>query len=112
MRIDSGDLPIVAGEVRALLDELGATSTRITVTSDLDEYALAALAASPVDSYGVGTSVATGSGVPTAGLVFKLVAREAADGSWVGVAKASAEKASHGGRKAAFRTLDGGTRDL
>jgi nicotinate phosphoribosyltransferase len=109
VRIDSGDLPIVAREVRALLDELGATGTRITVTSDLDEYALAALAASPVDSYGVGTSVATGSGVPTAGLVFKLVAREAADGSWVAVAKASAQKASHGGRKAAFRILDGGT---
>ena len=108
-RIDSGDLPIVAGEVRALLDELGATGTRITVTSDLDEYALAALAASPVDSYGVGTSVATGSGVPTAGLVFKLVAREAVDGSWVAVAKASTQKASHGGRKAAFRTLDAGT---
>jgi nicotinate phosphoribosyltransferase len=109
VRIDSGDLPIVAGEVRTLLDELGATGTRITVTSDLDEYAIAALAASPVDSYGVGTSVVTGSGAPTAGLVFKLVARAAADGSWVAVAKASAQKASHGGRKAAFRTLDSGT---
>jgi nicotinate phosphoribosyltransferase len=109
VRIDSGDLPIVAGEVRALLDELGATSTRITVTSDLDEYAIAALAASPVDSYGVGTSVVTGSGAPTAGLVFKLVARADTDGAWVPVAKASAQKASHGGRKAAFRTLDGGT---
>lgn len=109
VRIDSGDLPIVAGEVRALLDDLGATTTRITVTSDLDEYAIAALAASPVDGYGVGTSVATGSGVPTAGLVFKLVARAATDGSWVPVAKASAQKASHGGRKAAFRRLDGGT---
>lgn len=109
VRIDSGDLPIVAGEVRALLDELGATGTRITVTSDLDEYAIAALAASPVDSYGVGTSVVTGSGVPTAGLVFKLVARADSDGSWVPVAKASAQKASHGGRKAAFRPLDAGT---
>lgn len=109
VRIDSGDLPIVAGEVRALLDDLGARDTRITVTSDLDEFAIAALAASPVDSYGVGTSVVTGSGTPTAGLVFKLVARAAADGSWVAVAKASAQKASHGGRKAAFRTLDGGT---
>jgi len=108
VRIDSGDLPIVAGEVRALLDDLGATGTRITVTSDLDEYAIAALAASPVDSYGVGTSVVTGSGTPTAGLVFKIVAREASDGSWVPVAKASADKVSHGGRKAAFRTLDGG----
>ncbi|KAJ1682006.1 hypothetical protein LUZ63_022770 [Rhynchospora breviuscula] len=109
VRIDSGDLPIVAAEVRALLDELGANGTRITVTSDLDEYAIAALAASPVDSYGVGTSVVTGSGTPTAGLVFKLVARADADGSWVPVAKASAQKASHGGRKAAFRTLDAGT---
>lgn len=108
VRIDSGDLPTVAAEVRAQLDELGATGTRITVTSDLDEYAIAALAASPVDSYGVGTSVVTGSGYPTASMVYKLVARQDADGSWVGVAKASADKASHGGRKAAFRTLGDG----
>jgi len=109
VRIDSGDLPIVAGEVRAQLDELGATGTRITVTSDLDEYAIAALAASPVDSYGVGTSVVTGSGTPTAGMVYKLVARQDGDDAWVAVAKASADKASRGGRKAAFRTLDAGT---
>lgn len=108
VRIDSGDLPTVAAEVRAQLDELGATGTRITVTSDLDEYAIAALAASPVDSYGVGTSVVTGSGYPTASMVYKLVARQDDDGSWVGVAKASADKASHGGRKAAFRTLSDG----
>ncbi|MFJ2553198.1 nicotinate phosphoribosyltransferase [Microbacterium sp. NPDC087591] len=108
VRIDSGDLPIVAAEVRAQLDELGATETRITVTSDLDEYAIAALAASPVDAYGVGTSVVTGSGYPTASMVYKLVARQDSDGSWVGVAKASADKASHGGRKAAFRTIEDG----
>ncbi|MBZ4485949.1 nicotinate phosphoribosyltransferase [Microbacterium sp. cx-55] len=108
VRIDSGDLPVVAAEVRALLDGLGATGTRITVTSDLDEYAIAALAASPVDAYGVGTSVVTGSGSPTAGMVYKLVARQGADGGWVAVAKASAEKASTGGRKAAFRRLVGG----
>ena len=108
VRLDSGDLPIVAAEVRAQLDELGATGTRITVTSDLDEYAIAALAASPVDAYGVGTSVVTGSGYPTASMVYKLVARQDGAGSWIGVAKASADKASHGGRKAAFRTLDDG----
>jgi nicotinate phosphoribosyltransferase len=108
VRIDSGDLPIVAADVRAHLDELGATSTRITVTSDLDEYAIAALAASPVDAYGVGTSVVTGSGYPTASMVYKLVARQDAGGSWIGVAKASADKASHGGRKAAFRTFEDG----
>ncbi|SIT71966.1 nicotinate phosphoribosyltransferase [Microbacterium sp. RU33B] len=109
VRIDSGDLPTVAAEVRAQLDELGATGTRITVTSDLDEYAIAALAASPVDAYGVGTSVVTGSGTPTAGMVYKLVARQDAAGAWVAVAKASTDKGSTGGRKAAFRTLDRGT---
>jgi len=109
VRIDSGDLPTMAAQVREQLDELGATSTRITVTSDLDEYAIAALAASPVDAYGVGTSVVTGSGTPTAGMVYKLVARQDSAGGWVGVAKASADKGSKGGRKAAFRTLDAGT---
>ncbi|MBA8817358.1 nicotinate phosphoribosyltransferase [Microbacterium halimionae] len=104
VRIDSGDLPLVAAQVRAQLDSLGASRTKITVTSDLDEHAIAALAASPVDSYGVGTSVVTGAGSPTAGMVFKIVARESTDGSWVPVAKKSAAKATTGGRKTAFRT--------
>ena len=109
VRIDSGDLPTVAAAVRAQLDDLGATATKITVTSDLDEFAIAALAASPVDSYGVGTSVVTGSGAPTASMVYKLVARQDAGGGWVAVAKTSTDKGSKGGRKAAFRTLDEGT---
>jgi nicotinate phosphoribosyltransferase len=108
VRIDSGDLPRVAAAVRAQLDALGAEHTRITVTSDLDEFAIAALAASPVDTYGVGTSLVTGSGAPTAGMVYKLVARQDASGSWIPVAKSSAEKATLGGRKAAFRTLADG----
>jgi nicotinate phosphoribosyltransferase len=76
VRLDSGDLLVQAREVRAQLDALGARDTRIIVTSDLDEYAIAALAAAPVDAYGIGTSLVTGSGAPTAGLVYKLVARE------------------------------------
>ncbi|WP_198954774.1 nicotinate phosphoribosyltransferase [Kineosporia sp. R_H_3] len=103
VRLDSGDLLELATSVRTLLDELGATKTRIVVTSDLDEYAIAALAAAPVDSYGVGTSLVTGSGAPAAGLVYKLVAREGADGRMVGVAKRSPDKASVGGRKWAMR---------
>ncbi|MEO8888269.1 MAG: nicotinate phosphoribosyltransferase, partial [Jatrophihabitantaceae bacterium] len=75
VRLDSGDLLIQAREVRAQLDGLGATATRIIVTSDLDEYAIAALAAGPVDGYGVGTQLVTGSGAPTASMVYKLVAR-------------------------------------
>ncbi|MEJ1155787.1 nicotinate phosphoribosyltransferase [Microbacterium marmarense] len=109
VRIDSGDLPTVAASVRAQLDDLGATKTKITVTSDLDEFAIASLAASPIDSYGVGTSLVTGSGTPTAGMVYKLVARQDSTGAWVSVAKASTDKGSKGGRKAAFRSLRDGT---
>ena len=106
IRIDSGDLPVVVARVRELLDELGATSTRITVTNDLDEYTVAGLSASPVDSFGVGTSVVVGSGSPTMGMVYKLVARTGDDGEWVSVAKKSADKASVGGRKSVRRLLD------
>lgn len=103
VRLDSGDLGLVARDVRAQLDSLGATSTRIVVTSDLDEHAIAALAAAPVDAYGVGTQLVTGSGHPTCGFVYKLVAREGADGELVSVAKRSTDKASVGGRKYALR---------
>lgn len=106
VRIDSGDLAAAAQEVREQLDSLGAFKTRILVTSDLDEYAIAALAAAPVDGYGVGTSLVTGSGVPTAALVYKLVARETAGGAMEAVAKRSVGKPSRGGRKEAFRLLD------
>jgi nicotinate phosphoribosyltransferase len=103
VRLDSGDLLAQAREVRRQLDGLGATGTRIVVTSDLDEHAIAALAAAPVDAYGVGTSLVTGSGAPTAGLVYKLVARADASGEMVGVAKKSKDKATVAGRKWALR---------
>ncbi|GAA1150129.1 nicotinate phosphoribosyltransferase [Kitasatospora gansuensis] len=108
VRIDSGDLTLLAHRVRRQLDELGATGTRIIVTSDLDEYAIAALAAAPVDGYGVGTSLVTGSGEPTCAMVYKLVARATApDGPLVSVAKRSAgAKSSVGGRKWAARQPD------
>ena len=133
VRIDSGDLPVVARQVRSLLDSLGAERTRIVLTGDLDEYSIAALAATPVDGYGVGTSLVTGSGVPTAALVYKLVARagghrdggaaggnretaggnRGADGGDGGnatllpVAKRSVGKPGRGGRKWAARPRDG-----
>jgi nicotinate phosphoribosyltransferase len=102
IRLDSGDLPTLATHARELLDSLGATGTRIVVTSDLDEYAIAGLMAAPVDRYGVGTSLVTGSGAPTAGMVYKLVER-----AGVQVAKKSEGKRSVGGRKYAVRRHDG-----
>jgi len=107
VRIDSGDLPVQARQVRALLDELGAVHTRIVLTGDLDEYSIAALGAAPVDGYGVGTSLVTGSGAPTAALVYKLVARASSDdGPLEPVAKRSVGKPGRGGRKWAVRHRD------
>ena len=109
VRIDSGDLPVLARQVRAELDSLGATQTRIVLTGDLDEYSIAALGAVPVDGYGVGTSLVTGSGAPTAALVYKLVARAldaGQDSELAPVAKRSVGKPGRGGRKWAVRHLD------
>jgi nicotinate phosphoribosyltransferase len=98
VRIDSGDLGVLARQVRAQLDELGATKTRIVVSGDLDEFSIAGLRAEPVDIYGVGTSVVTGSGAPTASMVYKLVEVDGRP-----VEKRSAHKESHGGRKKGTR---------
>ncbi|MFG1608774.1 nicotinate phosphoribosyltransferase [Actinoplanes sp. NPDC049265] len=98
VRIDSGDLSVLAQHSRELLDSLGATETKIIVSGDMDEYSIAALAAEPVDIYGAGTAVVTGSGAPTAGLVYKLVEVEGRP-----VVKRSENKATVGGRKTAVR---------
>src|SRR5690349_15903215 len=98
IRIDSGDLSVLAAHSRQLLDSLGATETKIIVSGDLDEYSIAALAAEPVDIYGAGTAVVVGSGAPTAGLVYKLVEVEGQP-----VVKRSENKATVGGRKTAVR---------
>ncbi|BBX95704.1 nicotinate phosphoribosyltransferase [Mycobacterium lacus] len=98
VRIDSGELGVLARQVRQQLDQLGAARTRIVVSGDLDEFSIAALRAEPVDSYGVGTSLVTGSGAPTANMVYKLVE---VDG--MPVRKRSSHKESHGGRKEALR---------
>ena len=102
VRIDSGDLGIITRQVRAQLDGLGATRTKIVVSGDLDEYAIGALRAEPIDVYGVGTSLVTGSGAPTAGMVYKLVE---VDG--LPVAKRSSHKETQGGEKRAVRLARG-----
>ncbi|MFG2624852.1 nicotinate phosphoribosyltransferase [Streptomyces sp. NPDC048473] len=110
VRIDSGDLLLVAHRVRQQLDELGATGTKIVVTSDLDEYAIASLAAAPVDAYGVGTQLVTGSGQPTCSMVYKLVARagsaDPAEPLRPVAKKSLGAKSSMGGRKWAARRLN------
>ncbi|MDK9319812.1 nicotinate phosphoribosyltransferase [Propionibacterium freudenreichii] len=109
VRIDSGDLSTEVKHVRRLLDSLGARQTKIIVTNDLDEYQIAALRGAPVDGFGVGTSLVTGSGHPTCGFVYKMVARTLSDdpnAPMADVAKASTNKKTLGGRKFASRALD------
>jgi nicotinate phosphoribosyltransferase len=103
VRIDSGDLALEAEIGRALLHELGATATEITASGDLDEFLIAKLVDNdaPIDRFLVGTKLVTGSGHPTAEMVYKLV--EVAGRP---VEKRSSGKASVGGRKHAFRVLD------
>ncbi len=109
IRLDSGDLRTEVVRVRKLLDSLGATQTRIIVTSDLDEYQIAALRGAPVDGFGVGTSVVTGSGHPTCGMVYKMVSRadsDDPDAPQLPVVKKSQNKGTIGGRKTVMRQLD------
>lgn len=114
VRIDSGDLLVETRRARRLLDEWGADATRIVVSGDLDEEGIDRLeradgGRAPVDAYGVGTRLVTGSGAPTAGFVYKLVAVADAPGRHTTlrpVAKRSAAKATIGGRKRAWRALD------
>lgn len=101
VRIDSGDLEAEARAARRQLDALGCGDTRIVLSGDLDEYRLAELASAPADGYGIGTSVVTGSGHPTAGFVYKVVAvarRAGADAPLEPVAKTSEGKATRPGR--------------
>src|SRR5699024_11409040 len=79
-RLGSGDLAAQAGQLRRLLDSLGATDTKITATGDLDEYRVEELAEAPIDGYGIGTRLVTGGGHPAPGFVYKLVEREGDDG--------------------------------
>jgi len=105
IRIDSGDLADSTRRSRKLLDQRGATNVKITVTGDLDEFAIAQLLTNgaPVDSFGVGTRLVTGYMPP--GFVFKLVAIE--DGATMRpVAKRSVGKLSSGGAKDAYRIFE------
>lgn len=114
IRIDSGDLRIEAAAARTQLDQLGAKGARIIVSGDLDEWSMADLADAPIDGYLVGTNLITGSGHPTASMVYKLVAIEDDGGLMQPVNKRSVGKGTVGGRKIAFRTDsdDATTRDV
>ena len=110
VRIDSGDLPVLARQVRAELDSLGATGTRIILTGDLDEYSIAALGRGPGGRvrgrHLAGHRVRRahgGAGVQAGGPGrFDRIC----DSELVPVAKRSVGKPGRGGRKWAVRHRD------
>ena len=105
VRLDSGDLGVLARDVRAILDEAGCASIAIFASSDLDEYKIADLLATgaPIDAFGVGTRLGTSADAPSLGVVYKLVA-----GARGPVMKRSAGKVSLPGVKQVYREERGG----
>jgi nicotinate phosphoribosyltransferase len=109
VRLDSGDLLELSRETRRLLDEAGMRDAAIFASGDLEERQIARLVDSeaPIDSWGVGTDLGTSRDSPALGGVYKLVAHQAANGRWVGVAKRSPAKATLPGAKQVFRQMRG-----
>ena len=103
IRIDSGDLHEGTVDARNLLDSLGAYETKIVLSSDIDEYTISEMKdrGTPVDAVGAGTRVVTGSGAPTAEMVYKLVQINDTP-----VSKKAEGKVSTGGIKVTYRTFD------
>lgn len=103
IRLDSGDLAELARSARSLLDEAGLQSVRIVASGGLDEWRIAELVASeaPIDSFGVGTALATSKDAPDLELVYKL-----AEYAGRGRLKLSSSKPVLPGRKQLFRQRD------
>jgi nicotinate phosphoribosyltransferase len=108
VRLDSGDLPGLARETRALLDEAGMSAAKIVVSGDLEEHRIAEMcrAGVPVDLWGVGTELGTSRDSPVVNGVYKLVADRRGE-AWRGVAKHSLAKETLPGAKQVFRRFDG-----
>lgn len=74
VRLDSGDLADHARKVRRILDEGGLPQAQILASGNLDEYQLQRLIASgaPIDSFAVGTAMATSADAPSLDCAYKL----------------------------------------
>ncbi|MFD2369087.1 nicotinate phosphoribosyltransferase [Brevibacillus sp. GCM10020057] len=110
VRLDSGDLAYLSIKTREMLDKAGLTYVKIVASNDLDEHTILSLKVqgARVDSWGVGTQLITAADQPTLGGVYKLVAREGADGKYMPTIKISGnpEKVTNPGIKDMYRLID------
>ena len=104
VRIDSGDFLTLSRQVRAILDQAGLPEARIMVSGDLDEYRIRELvnAGAPIDSFGVGTQLATSADAPALSAAYKMVEMEFS-GIKRFTAKYSTDKVSLPASKQIFR---------
>jgi len=107
VRLDSGDFKELSQSVREILDEAGLHETKIMVSGDLDEYKIRDLlaAGAPIDSFGVGTQLATSADAPNMGAIYKMAELDIC-GIKRFTAKLSADKTSLPGAKQVFRHPD------
>ena len=109
VRLDSGDLLEKSRSVREILDGHGLRETKIIASGDLNEFKIEALVSegAPIDSFGVGTDLATSRDVPALSVVYKLVEIER-NGQVEYKTKFSEQKVHSPGRKQVFRfSIDG-----
>lgn len=107
VRIDSGDLLEYSRRVRKILDDNGYEKAMIVASGDLDEHKIKRLVENkaPIDSFGVGTKMATSEDAPSLGGIYKLVEIEK-NGEIQYKAKFSEEKATYPGKKQVYRIVD------
>lgn len=101
VRIDSGDLATHARAVRAILDEGGLREVKIVASGGIDEWSLRGLAAAPIDTFGIGTSLVTSQDSPAIDCAYKLVAYAGTPRR-----KRSEEKVLWPGAKQVYRRYD------
>ena len=116
VRLDSGDLCALSKQAREILDKAGMTGTKIFVSGDLNEHKIAELISrgARIDSFGVGTELATSFDAPALSGVYKLAGIEQ-DGHMSMRIKLSHDKATYPGPKQVWRFTDGTgkyTRDI
>jgi len=76
IRLDSGDLAWLSKRARKMLDAAGLEHAKIYASNDLDEYIISSLKGQGalIDSWGVGTRLATGGTQSALGGVYKMTA--------------------------------------